>query len=450
MSAHRKYFGTDGVRGRTGTFPITAEFALKLGWAAGKVLAQEDGGMVLIGQDTRVSGDMLSAALKAGFLAAGLDVYLLGAMPTPGVAYLTHSLAAKVGVVVSASHNPYYDNGIKFFNAQGKKLPDVIEYQIEELLDTPMTTVAPHKMGQAKLIGDIPGRYIEFCKNTFLKSYDLKGMKIVIDCAQGATSHIAPAVFTELGAEVIAIHHTPDGFNINENCGSTHPQALQQAVLAHNADLGIAFDGDGDRVLFIDDQGEMVDGDELLFIIARAYQEKGLLTGGVVGTQMSNLGLENAFKALNIAFVRTDVGDRYVMDALLQTGWNLGGESSGHIICLDKTTTGDGIVSALQVLEQLCHTKQKLHTLKKGMVKCAQILVNVPVANGKEIVQTAVVQQFCQQAEESLERRGRILLRASGTEPLVRVMVEGEDASLIREVADSLAAVVATAATRLR
>lgn len=442
MTVQRKYFGTDGIRGRTGVPPITAEFALKLGWAVGQILSQDGRGSVLIGRDTRISGYMLAAALEAGLIASGLDVHLLGPMPTPGVAYLTRSLGAQVGVVVSASHNPYYDNGIKFFSAEGKKLPDAIESKIETLLSAPMTTVEANHIGRAKLMEDAPGRYIEFCKSTFLKPYDLKGIKIVIDCANGATYHIAPHVFMELGADVIALNHQPDGFNINEQCGSTHPQSLQKAVLQHQAEIGIAFDGDGDRVIFVDHKGEVVDGDELLFIIARAYQERGALKGCVVGTQMSNLGLENAFKELNIPFTRTHVGDRYVMDALQETNGILGGESSGHIICLDKTTTGDGLVSALQILAEMCHTNKTLHDLRQGMTKCAQIMLNVPVINGSQVVKDPRIQLALKQSEKDLNHQGRIVLRSSGTEPVIRVMVEGEDKNLIRQVAENLVQVV--------
>ncbi|MGE3318158.1 MAG: phosphoglucosamine mutase [Candidatus Berkiella sp.] len=442
MSQQRKYFGTDGIRGRTGVPPITAEFALKLGWAVGQVLAQDGKGTVLIGKDTRISGYMLAAALEAGLIASGLDVYLLGPMPTPGIAYLTRSLGAQVGVVVSASHNPYYDNGIKFFSSDGKKLPDTIESKIEGFLTQSMTTVEPRQIGRAKIRSDAAARYIEFCKSTFLQKYDLRGIKLVLDCANGATYHVAPHIFTELGAQVISIHKEPDGFNINENCGSTHPASLQEAVLEHKAELGIAFDGDGDRVIFVDHKGEVVDGDELLFIIAKAYAAKGELNGGVVGTQMSNLGLENALKDLNIPFTRTKVGDRYVMDALMQKGWCLGGEGSGHIICLNKTSTGDGIVSALQVLGEICRSHQSLHELKKGMVKCAQILLNVPVRNGQQVVDNQRVQDACIQAQKALAEHGRILLRPSGTEPLVRVMVEGEDKDRIEQIANDIAQVV--------
>jgi len=446
VSDQRKYFGTDGIRGRTGVPPITAEFALKLGWAVGQVLAQDGKGTVLIGKDTRISGYMLAAALEAGLIASGLDVYLLGPMSTPGVAYLTRSLGAQVGVVVSASHNPYYDNGIKFFSSEGKKLPDAIESKIESFLAQEMTTVDPRQIGRAKIRSDAAARYIEFCKSTFLQKYDLKGIKLVLDCANGATYHIAPYIFTELGAQVITINNEPDGFNINENCGSTFPAGLQKAVLEHKAELGIAFDGDGDRVIFVDHKGEIVDGDELLFIIARAYAARGELNGGVVGTQMSNLGLEQAFKNLNIPFVRSKVGDRYVMDALMQHGWCLGGEGSGHIICLNKTSTGDGIISALQVLGHICQSNHSLHELKKGMVKCAQILLNVPVQGGQQVVNDQRVQDACAKAQTALASTGRILLRPSGTEPLVRVMVEGEDSKQIEQVAKEIAQVVSEVA----
>lgn len=437
----RTYFGTDGIRGKTGTLPITPEFALKLGWAVGQVMAQDGKGSVVIGKDTRISGYLLASALESGFIAAGLDVVLLGPMPTPGVAYLTQALQAQVGVVISASHNPYYDNGFKFFDSKGKKLSDNVEQTIESILSLPMTMVDAHALGRARhhLLG--AKQYITFCKSTFSQSENLQGMKIVVDCANGATYHIAPHVFSELGADVITIHHQPDGLNINAQCGSTHPQALQAAVVTHQADLGIAFDGDGDRLIMVDHLGEIVDGDELLFIIASGYHTQGILKG-VVGTQMSNLGLEMAFRAINIPFMRSKVGDRYVMDALSQTGWELGGEGSGHIICLDKTTTGDGIIAALQVLRQLRLQQVPLHNLKKGMSKYAQILLNVPVANAQGVVADSQVQNACAQAEQELQQRGRILLRPSGTEPLVRVMAEGEDQTLISRIAQNIADIV--------
>ena len=446
MSVSRKYFGTDGIRGRTGVTPITAEFALKLGWAVGQILAQDGRGTVVIGKDTRISGYMLSAALESGFVASGLDVYLLGPMPTPAIAYLTRSVGAQVGVVVSASHNPYYDNGIKFFSGEGKKFPDAIESKIESLLSANMTTAEPHGIGRAKFLEDAAGRYIEFCKGTFLKSHDLKGIKIVVDCANGAAYHIAPNVFSELGADVTVIHNQPDGFNINHECGSIHPKSLQERVLQEKAEVGIALDGDGDRVIFVDHKGEVVDGDELLYIIACSYHERGILNGGVVGTQMSNLGLERAFEQMHIPFTRTNVGDKYVMDALVQTGWQLGGEGSGHLICLDKTTTGDGIVSALQVLAHMCHTNKTLHELKKGMVKCEQVLLNVPVTNGAQVVKAPSVQEIVSKLQKELHSKLRILLRPSGTEPLVRVMVEGEDKTLIEQTAQQIAEVVKKAA----
>tara|TARA_R110002110_G_scaffold415562_1_gene651069 strand:- start:35544 stop:36902 length:1359 start_codon:yes stop_codon:yes gene_type:complete len=436
----RKYFGTDGIRGRTGQFPITADFALKLGWAVGKVLAQDGHGKVLIGQDTRVSGHMLSAALEAGMTASGLDVFLLGPMPTPGVAYLTRSLGAHIGVVVSASHNPYYDNGIKFFNSDGKKLPELTEGQIETLLDQPFETVNNQDIGKQNYLKDAAGRYIEFCKQCFAKQLDLRGIKIVIDCANGATSHIAPHVFTELGADVIAMHHQPDGFNINEQCGSTYPQSLQQAVLSHQAEMGIAFDGDGDRLLLVDHKGELVDGDEILYLIARYSQPQ--LQGGVVGTLMSNLGLEQALAELDIPFARANVGDKYVLSKLDEHNWTLGGENSGHIICLDQTSTGDGIVAALQVLKILCEKDDSLHILKQGMTKFPQLLKNVKVAQPRDMIQHPVIQKAVQQAEQTLQNKGRILLRPSGTEPLIRVMAEGEDLSIIDLVTNSLVDVV--------
>lgn len=443
----RKYFGTDGIRGKTGQFPITADFALKLGWAVGQVLAQDGRGKVLIGQDTRVSGYMLSAALEAGMTASGLDVHLLGAMPTPGVAYLTKSLNAQIGAVVSASHNPYYDNGIKFFSGDGKKLPDLVEKKIESYLDKPFVTVEGARIGQQTYLQDAAGRYIEFCKHSFPKHYDLKGIKIVIDCANGATSYIAPHVFTELGADVIVINHQPDGFNINDRCGSTFPQSLQAEVLKHQAEVGIAFDGDGDRLILVDHKGELVDGDEILFIIAMHMKDK--LQGGVVGTLMSNFGLELAFQAQKIAFLRSKVGDRYVLDKLMEHNWVLGGENSGHIICLEHATTGDGIVAALQVLKALCEKNDSLHTIKKGMNKFPQILKNVKVSNPQSIIVDDTLQNAIIKMEHSLQKKGRILVRASGTEPLIRVMVEGEDPLFVNNIADQMVEVVEKVAQTL-
>ncbi len=443
----RKYFGTDGIRGKTGQFPITADFALKLGWAVGQVLAQDGRGKVLIGQDTRVSGYMLSAALEAGMTASGLDVHLLGAMPTPGVAYLTKSLNAQIGAVVSASHNPYYDNGIKFFSGDGKKLPDLVESKIESYLDKAFVTVEGARIGQQTYLQDAAGRYIEFCKHSFPKDYDLKGIKIVVDCANGATSYIAPHVFTELGADVIVINHQPDGFNINDKCGSTFPQSLQAEVLKHRAEVGIAFDGDGDRLILVDHKGELVDGDEILFIIAMHMKDK--LQGGVVGTLMSNFGLERAFQEQKIAFLRARVGDRYVLDKLMEHNWVLGGENSGHIICLEHATTGDGIIAALQVLKVLCEKNDSLHTIKQGMTKFPQVLKNVKVAKPQAIIVDDTLQNAIARMERSLQNKGRILVRASGTEPLIRVMVEGEDPIFVNNVADQMVDVVEKVAQTL-
>jgi len=441
----RKYFGTDGVRGRVGEPPITPEFVLKLGWAAGRVLGNGAGGKVLIGKDTRISGYMFESALEAGLSSAGVDIVLLGPMPTPAVAYLTRTLHADAGIVISASHNPYYDNGIKFFSGEGCKLPDEVEAAIEAELEQPMVTVDSSRIGKAERLGDARGRYIEFCKSTISLSSHFEGLKIVVDCANGATYHIAPSVFEERGAEVIALGTEPDGLNINEGCGSTHPKALQVAVLQHGADLGIALDGDGDRVIMVDHKGEVVDGDELLYIIAKARLAVDKLRGGVVGTLMSNLGLEKALGEMGIDFRRAKVGDRYVLEQLKDQGWNLGGESSGHIICLDRTTTGDGVVSALQVVEAMVKSGRSLHDLKQGMRKCPQRMINVPVRSGfrpdSEGVSAAV-----REAESELGDKGRVLLRPSGTEPVVRVMVEGEDAAQVTRLATVLAERVAAAA----
>jgi phosphoglucosamine mutase len=446
----RKYFGTDGIRGRTGQDPITAEFALKLGWSVGQILVQDGHGTVLIGKDTRVSGYMLSAGLEAGLISSGLDVWLLGPIPTPGVAYLTHSLGAQVGIVVSASHNPYYDNGIKFFGAEGKKFPDSIEEKIESLLEQPLLTTDPKNIGRAKILEDGKGRYIEFCKSTFPRGLDLKGMKIVIDCANGATYHIAPHVFAELGADVIPMHYQPDGFNINDKCGTTHPESLQKAVVKHQAELGIAFDGDGDRVIFVDHQGNIVDGDELLYVIAMGYKQQNKEFGGVVGTLMSNLGLEQALKSEGIDFVRANVGDRYVLAQMEANNWLLGGEASGHILCADKTTTGDGIVAALQVLAEIITSNRSLKDLCKNITKTEQILINVPVPNGRHVVEDASLLNALKQNERDLGSKGRIVLRPSGTEPLVRVMVEGQDKSLIQTVAQDMTDVVQEVSRRLQ
>lgn len=438
----RKYFGTDGVRGKVGNFPIRPDFVLKLGWAAGRVLRGSSGrGKVLIGKDTRISGYMFESALEAGLSAAGLDIRLLGPMPTPGIAYLTRTLRADAGIVISASHNPYEDNGIKFFSSEGTKLPDEVELAIEAELDREMVMVGSAELGKAERVVDAAGRYVEFCKSTIPLGLSFKGMTLVVDCAHGATYHIAPSVFSELGARVIRIGGDPDGLNINLQCGSTHLAALQAAVIEHEADLGIAFDGDGDRVIMVDHKGEAVDGDELLYIIARERQWSGPVPG-VVGTQMSNLGLEQALARAGIPFERAKVGDRYVMERLQSLGWSLGGESSGHIICLDRTTTGDGIVAALQALMALHRSGRSLHELKQEVVKCPQVMINVRLEGPFVPDASRRLKAAIREAEAELGTRGRILLRPSGTEPLVRVMVEGSDAAQVERLARELADVV--------
>ncbi len=434
----RKYFGTDGIRGKVGEFPITPEFVLKLGWAAGRVLARGENDKVVIGKDTRISGYMFESALEAGLSAAGVDILLLGPMPTPAVAYLTRTLHAAAGIVISASHNPFEDNGIKFFSADGTKLPDEVELAIEAELDSVMSMAPPAALGKARRIVDAGGRYIEFCKSTFPNSLNLKGMKLVLDCANGATYHVAPSVFRELGAKVTTLGDQPDGLNINVDCGSTHPQRLQAAVAEQGADLGIAFDGDGDRVLMVDRNGELVDGDELLFIIAAGRHQQEKLPG-VVGTLMTNLGMELALQEAGIGFTRARVGDRYVMEQLKEHGWILGGEGSGHLICLDCTTTGDGIVSALQVLRAIAEQGKGLDELKRGMSKYPQILINVRLSEQRDVLGLPAVKAAVAEAEAELGKRGRVLLRASGTEPLIRVMVEGEDGVQVEAVANRLA-----------
>ncbi len=436
----RKFFGTDGIRGRVGQHPITPDFMLKLGWAAGRVLARGNGGKVVIGKDTRISGYMFESALEAGLAAAGVDILLLGPMPTPAVAYLTRTLHADAGIVISASHNPYGDNGIKFFFGDGSKLPDEVEQAIEAELEKPMELVPSSELGKARRVVDAGGRYIEFCKSRFPKTLDLKGLKIVIDCANGATYHVAPSVFTELGASVHTSGAEPVGLNINVNCGSTHPQLLQHEVITRGADLGIAFDGDGDRVIMVDHEGEVVDGDELLYIIASQPREPQL--PGVVGTLMSNLGMEHALKRQGIGFARARVGDRYVMETLREQGWTLGGESSGHIICLTCTTTGDGIISALQVLWAVVEQGKSLRELKSGMTKYPQSLINVRLSGDFRLDESEAIRQAVLDVEQELADRGRVLLRPSGTEPLVRVMVEGEDGEQVERLAKQLAAVV--------
>ncbi len=441
----RKYFGTDGVRGKVGEDPITPEFALKLGWAAGKVLAREGEASVVVGKDTRLSGYLLESALEAGLSAAGVSVRLLGPMPTPAIAHLTRAFHANAGIVISASHNPYYDNGIKFFGANGKKLGDEVEAEIEAWLDKPLTIDAPDALGKAMRQEDARGRYIEFCKSTFPFSLSLKGLRIVLDCAHGAAYQVGPAVFAELGATVIKLACEPDGLNINRDCGSTHPERLQQAVVEHRADLGIAFDGDADRVLMVDRLGELIDGDEIIVMIARERIAQGQAPGGVVGTLMSNMGMELAVRELGLDFVRARVGDRYVMAALEERGWALGGEASGHIVCLDKTTTGDAIVAALQVLAALVRSGVPLHELRRGMRKLPQHMINVRVAQRSDPMGIPVVGQAVQEIERQLGGRGRVLLRASGTEPVIRVMVEGEDEAQVLFLTEGLAEVVRTA-----
>jgi phosphoglucosamine mutase len=435
----KKYFGTDGIRGKVGEAPITADFFLKLGWAVGRVFANEGKGFVLVGKDTRISGYMFESALEAGLSAAGVDTRLLGPMPTPAIAYLTRTLRAKAGIVISASHNPYYDNGVKFFSVEGTKLPDDLEHQIEAYLDAPITTVDSANLGKAKRVVDAAGRYIEFCKATIPAGLDFKGLKIVLDCANGATYHIAPHVFSEIGAEVIKIGCEPNGLNINDNCGSTKPNNLIAKVLEQQADLGIAFDGDGDRVVMVDHKGEIVDGDELIYIIAQSRLAANPSPTPIVGTLMSNLGMEKALNQLGVPLLRAQVGDRYVMEMLTEHKGILGGENSGHIICLDRTTTGDGIVAALQVLEQMHETGKSLHELKSGMQKYPQILLNIKVAQKVNLAEIPAIQKSVAAAEQVLGKNGRILLRASGTEPLIRVMVEGIDEKTVTTLAQQLA-----------
>lgn len=446
----KKYFGTDGIRGRVGEVPISPDYFLKLGWAVGNVLAlatqAEKRTKVLIGKDTRISGYMFESALEAGLVAAGVDVHLLGPMPTPGVAYLTRTLQAGAGIVISASHNQHADNGIKFFSPDGAKLADELEYSIETFLERPhITTVESEFLGRAVRINDAQGRYIEFCKSTFPKGLNLRGLKIVVDCANGAAYNIAPNVFEELGATVIAIAANPDGLNINLDCGATNTRFLSAKVKEVGADIGIALDGDGDRVIFVDHTGEIVDGDELLCIIARWYQHKSYNIGGVAGTLMSNYGLELAFARMGIPFCRTNVGDRYILEALRQRNWLLGGESSGHIICLDAHSTGDGIIAALRVLALLVSFGQTLFEQKQLMQKHPQLLINIPIKNTMDI-NSSTIKAAVIAAETKLQKQGRVLLRASGTEPLVRVMVEGLDAELVKTIAEDLVAIIGSVA----
>ena len=440
--AERKYFGTDGVRGKVGTFPITPDFALKLGWAAGKVLASQGSRKVLIGKDTRISGYMLESALEAGLAAAGLSAAFIGPMPTPAVAYLTRTFRAEAGVVISASHNPYDDNGIKFFSADGTKLPDEVEEAIEAMLERPMDCVESAELGRASRIVDAAGRYIEFCKGTFPTHLSLAGYKIVVDCAHGATYLIAPNVMRELGAEVIEIGTKPNGLNINEHCGATDIKALQAKVLEVKADIGLAYDGDGDRIMMVDHLGNSVDGDQILFIIAREMLYSGKLSGGVVGTLMSNMRLELALKKLNIPFVRAKVGDRYVLEKMQENNWLLGGENSGHIIISDRNTTGDGIIASLAVLTAMVQHKLSLNELARDVQLFPQVLINVRFAGGANPLESEAVKSVAAEVEKRLAGTGRILLRKSGTEPLIRVMVECEEGELAQQCAEQIAEVV--------
>lgn len=439
----RKYFGTDGIRGKTGDAVINPEFMLRLGWAVGKAMSHKRGGKVVIGKDTRISGYMFESVIEAGLTAAGVDVLLLGPMPTPAIAYLTRTFHAQCGIVISASHNPYDDNGVKFFSAAGEKLSDEIEVAIETILEQPMATVTADELGKAGRVHDAAGRYIEYCKRAFPEQYDLAGLRIVVDCAHGATYHIAPALLHELGADVNPIGVEPDGLNINRGFGSTAPEELCRTVVARGAHLGIAFDGDGDRTIMVDAKGELVDGDELLAVIALDRQQRGELTGGVVGTLMTNLGVEQTLKGWRIDFARAAVGDRYVLEMMKARGWQLGGEGSGHIICLDKTTTGDGIIASLQVLAAMIRSGKSLGELKSVIRKYPQKLINVRLLPGFDPDDSEPLRRAVSEAEDELGERGRVLLRKSGTEPVVRVMVEGEDERQIGAVAANLARAVA-------
>ncbi len=440
----RKYFGTDGIRGRVGEAPITPDFMLKLGWATGKVFANKDGTKptVVIGKDTRVSGYMLESALQAGLVAAGANVKLLGPLPTPGIALLTRTQKADAGIVISASHNPYFDNGIKFFNGHGSKLSDELELEIEAMIDSPMETVDSEQLGKATRIADAAGRYVEYCKSTFPDKLSLKGMKLVIDCAHGATYHIAPAVFEELGAATVMIGATPDGYNINDGVGSTEPAALQAKVLEEGADIGIAFDGDGDRLQMVNARGELLTGDDVLYVLAMHRLASGASDAGIVGTLMTNMGLELALEAGGLRLARAKVGDRYVKELMVAEGWSLGGESSGHIICGDLSTTGDGVIAALQVLAAVKASGKSLEALTSGLNPLPQVLVNVRIAKGFDLSAHPSIGEACRRVESELEGRGRLLLRSSGTEPVIRVMVEGDDTvaidALAEEVADAI------------
>ncbi len=443
----RRYFGTDGIRGKVGEAPITPDKVLHLGYAAGSVLAKvhhsgDTRPGVLIGKDTRISGYMLESALEAGLSAAGVDVVLVGPMPTPAVAYLTRVLRLQAGIMISASHNPFPDNGIKFFSAAGQKLPDAVEVEIERLLEEPMHCQESARLGRARRMDDAAGRYIEFCKSTFPSTLDLKGLKLVVDCAHGATYHIAPLVFHELGAEVVAIGNAPNGVNINDHCGATHVKTLRDAVFEHDAHLGIALDGDGDRLMMVDAAGGIHDGDQLLYAIVKHRRAAGQMTGGVVGTAMTNLAVEKAFARQGIPFARARVGDRYVLEMMLERDWHWGGENSGHIICRDKHSTGDGIISALQVLAALVGEKTSLEEYTKEVKLYPQHLINVRMNGKMDLQQTPQIQEAVREAEAALKDSGRVLLRSSGTEPLIRVMVEGEDDHVVRHWAETIAGVV--------
>ena len=450
--ARRRIFGTDGVRGRVGEFPITPEIILKLGWAAGRILGGPEGGKIVIGKDTRVSGYLLESALEAGLSAAGMDISLIGPMPTPGIAYLTRTARARAGIVISASHNPYHDNGIKFFLPDGSKLLDESELKIEALMQEPMQTVPPDRLGKAERFPDAPGRYIEYCKSTLPPNLSLSGLKLVIDCANGASYHVAPSVFEELGAEVTSVGTEPDGFNINENCGSTEPEYLQRMVAETKADVGIALDGDGDRVLMVDEHSQLIDGDQILYVMSQKRIHNGTLSGGIVGTSMTNLGLELACQAQGIPFSRAAVGDRHVYEMLRQHDWRLGGETSGHILCLEKSPTGDGIIAALDVLESMIEREQPLSALVDGMERVPQSIINVPVRNNfgspGESIEAQSVQEALREAQNILGGDGRIVLRPSGTEPMIRVMVEGRDQSVVASLSQKLANVVAAVQDR--
>jgi len=445
VSSTRKFFGTDGVRGKVGSGKMTPELALKLGWAAGRVLSRTGTRKVLIGKDTRISGYMFESALEAGLSAAGLNVLLMGPMPTPAVAYLTRTFRAEAGVVISASHNPYYDNGIKFFSSTGTKLDDELELEIEAELEKPLDCVESHLLGKVSRITDAAGRYIEYCKGNFPADQTLEGLKLVVDCAHGATYHIAPNVFRELGAEVIVIGDKPNGTNINDQVGATAMAKICETVLAEQADLGIALDGDGDRIMMVNRNGEVIDGDQILYILAKDALNRGVLKGGVVGTQMSNLGLELALKTLDIPFLRSKVGDRYVMELLTERGWRIGGENSGHIVNLDHGTTGDGIVAGIQVLAAMRRSDMTLEQLTAPVTLLPQVLVNVRFEGTKDPLQAAAVKFAVAEVERALGERGRVLLRKSGTEPLIRVMVEGDDEALVKQYAEQIATAVTTA-----